>query len=986
MLALRATLAAALLPVCAFCTAQAPSLDQTNRKWAVVVGVSQYPNLGNLDFSSRDAEQFASTLESSCGFDKQGVSLLADGISGGQQPTAANILAALSEKIDHSDLDKNDLFIFYFSGHGIEYNGKDYLLPGDVRHETIETVGLNIQDVIDEMKKARLRNAILVIDACRETPDNSFGAETLHIAKQSRIAVLLSCKPGEQSYERPDLQAGLFTASLINLLKGDSCVDASTGALWTSDLAKPLQGKVEETAKKYGLDQNPTALLNEGQDIVLTVRQATDATANAFEKRNSQLSQDQQIANVLTLAESMFEKGDYQTACKTLQSCEQVAIKDPKFAYAYAGVALNLNLQGLYQHVCSVAVEDDVPSYYGDSLRLMLAGERLTFKDYGAAFHRMIARRTDLGLTLVGLIQASYPAEQRLTLLHDCESTVDDPEKRKLFQWTAEAIQENGNDACEEILSDLKGKSNASNDEIVLLQEIASLANGKLGDPKSQRVAMHVFDYVVDHNSFSERWLISLFNLDWTDLAPQVRKLVLEDKIGPSDIVLILFPCLNASDSTFLAWLDEATNKRVRSTWEGAVIGILSHPLPEDKAIFDSGVRDPSESSERLRTLTSVYFILDGRNGDPAKQGSIDGFGNYITDLTFDALRGRATDPYLMPNACHLALHIHRYTELAEILESKATTLLTSSTDAATLDEAYEVAIWAGNDSLQNLIRKAAGDGPIQREFLLDDAIGAFAMGNDDRVKATLNKLDSSDANKQSPFPVGAFQNDIYSACLNVLQAFESDAKSAPDEGFHFTKITSLAQAVGAATATLDKPYTVQSVYWINKGLPDAYRAWKIAYPREADDVYQIYTMSAMFAETAKDPNSIIAKEFAKHFASGEGSFIGALNPYASYSLAGDDLTLDSKSSLTVTISKEGTVTGTLSCGNNNWSLVGSYRDGLISGKAQRAGADTMDFAGFTQKCIFSKTQSVVYGCALSLYTDRQKRAWFYGAMQPATK
>lgn len=413
------------------CSAQSPRtlLPISNgRKWAIVVGVSQYTHLSKLEYSSNDAEHFASTLEKSCEFDPNDVTLLADNVPHATTPTAANILGAITDRIDHGDLDKNDLFVFFFSGHGVEIDGKDYLLPADARHETIETDGLNIQDVIDQMRKAHLRNAILVVDACRETPNNTFGAETLRIAKQSRIAVLLSCKPGEQSYEEPDLESGLFTSSLINLLQGSSCVDTATGALWTSDLIAPLDSTVSSIAKKYGVDQDPTALLNDGQDIVLTVKSATATNTTAFLKRNQTLSPDQQVANVLSLSQTQFAKGDYDDACHTLASVEQLAIKDPKFAYEYASAALQLNQQTTYFKVCKI-VNDLEPCYYTDMLRLMVDAPIVFEANYEPSAKRMLKM---FGFPAwVGMVAtSSYDTAFKIRILRESELDWPRPEAR----------------------------------------------------------------------------------------------------------------------------------------------------------------------------------------------------------------------------------------------------------------------------------------------------------------------------------------------------------------------------------------------------------------------------------------------------------------------------------------------------------------------------------------------------------------------------
>ena len=62
-----------------------------------------------------------------------------------------------------------DVALFYFSGHGTQFNGANYLLPIDVGPDkkTIGLQALNADDVVEVMEESRARLKIVLLDACR---------------------------------------------------------------------------------------------------------------------------------------------------------------------------------------------------------------------------------------------------------------------------------------------------------------------------------------------------------------------------------------------------------------------------------------------------------------------------------------------------------------------------------------------------------------------------------------------------------------------------------------------------------------------------------------------------------------------------------------------------------------------------------------------------------------------------------------------------
>src|SRR5262249_32452834 len=64
-----------------------------------------------------------------------------------------------------------DVAVFYYAGHAIQVADANYLVPVDAHldsEEHVQTQLLNVQAVLDEMKKARLK--LVILDACRDNP------------------------------------------------------------------------------------------------------------------------------------------------------------------------------------------------------------------------------------------------------------------------------------------------------------------------------------------------------------------------------------------------------------------------------------------------------------------------------------------------------------------------------------------------------------------------------------------------------------------------------------------------------------------------------------------------------------------------------------------------------------------------------------------------------------------------------------------------
>ena len=140
--------------------APAPKTDHAGVRVALVIGNSNYKAVDKLGNPARDAKLVADAISRS-GF--ASVRTIVDG-------TRDDIAAAL--KKFSADAANADWAVIYYAGHGIEYDGNNFLVPVDVKYVDDvdipkESIALDaVLNAVSPASKLRL----VMLDACRENP------------------------------------------------------------------------------------------------------------------------------------------------------------------------------------------------------------------------------------------------------------------------------------------------------------------------------------------------------------------------------------------------------------------------------------------------------------------------------------------------------------------------------------------------------------------------------------------------------------------------------------------------------------------------------------------------------------------------------------------------------------------------------------------------------------------------------------------------
>ena len=112
-------------------------------------------------------------------------------------------IQSFGERLEH--LGPNAVGLFYYAGHAVQSNGKNYLIPVGAsisREPDLEDEAVSADAVLAQMKYAGARVNLLILDACRDNPFRSFSRSLSQGLAQMKEAphgslIAYSTAPGE---------------------------------------------------------------------------------------------------------------------------------------------------------------------------------------------------------------------------------------------------------------------------------------------------------------------------------------------------------------------------------------------------------------------------------------------------------------------------------------------------------------------------------------------------------------------------------------------------------------------------------------------------------------------------------------------------------------------------------------------------------------------------------------------------------------------
>jgi Caspase domain len=245
--------------------------------WAIAIGINQYQSFQPLIYAQRDAQLFRDFLVTEGGFEGDHCLLMTDGASSPDHvayPSRGNIQARIIQ-ICQQILRPGDLLWCFFSGYGVRFQDKDYLMPIDSDPAQVETTGISIESIYRLLNAAPTDNIIVALDINRSQSvlsGEGVGTEITALAKQYGIPTILSCRPEQFSHETLALRQGLFTSALVEAIRYQGCVTLEQLEQYLSDRLPQL------SEHHWRPRQEPIAIIPVEKEYLLMVPQEAAVT------------------------------------------------------------------------------------------------------------------------------------------------------------------------------------------------------------------------------------------------------------------------------------------------------------------------------------------------------------------------------------------------------------------------------------------------------------------------------------------------------------------------------------------------------------------------------------------------------------------------------------------------------------------------------------------------------------------------------------
>lgn len=247
---MRARFVLLLLALLAFGNGVAPA---SAKLLALIVGNNTYQEVPPLQTAVNDAQAMREALQRA-GFT---VTLVENGTKRQISRAMATVEGAISP---------GDTVLFHYSGHGVEIDGQNWLLPVDIPAATEGEAGLikdesfNAADIIERFRSKGARQVVAILDACRNNPFAQSGTRALPATRglarmeaDGGVFIMFSAGSKQEALDRlssgdPE-KTSVFVRSFLPLLGRQD--------LTLIDMAKETQEKVRALARSAGREQVP---------------------------------------------------------------------------------------------------------------------------------------------------------------------------------------------------------------------------------------------------------------------------------------------------------------------------------------------------------------------------------------------------------------------------------------------------------------------------------------------------------------------------------------------------------------------------------------------------------------------------------------------------------------------------------------------------------------------------------------------------------
>ena len=221
---------------------------------ALVIGINDYQHVPKLQKAVADAQAMANVLKS-LGYE---VTQLIN-------PARRDLYAGVSAVT--GKLQPGDTIVLHFSGHGVQIDNENYLLPADIPSpaasdkEFLKSEAIAVSTLVERFRTAGVRVQILVIDACRDNPFAGAGTRSVgatrglgpQAAPPKGTFILFSAGQGQSALDALDDADREPNSPFTRMLLKKMTVEGKS----LTDLARELRDDVEQAANLAHHEQRP---------------------------------------------------------------------------------------------------------------------------------------------------------------------------------------------------------------------------------------------------------------------------------------------------------------------------------------------------------------------------------------------------------------------------------------------------------------------------------------------------------------------------------------------------------------------------------------------------------------------------------------------------------------------------------------------------------------------------------------------------------
>ena len=200
----------------------------------------EYKGIPNLKCTVNDVKGLSQELVDSAGFDPADITLMTSDMAKDTElyPTHSNVIFVFEELA--KTIEPDDMFLFYFTGHGFGYDGDDHFLAtvnADARSRgALRSTALSLSQLQESMTAIKAGQIILILDACRNDPEaaskgsgdpgltSGFSSKMIEVANSlhrdyRRTVILKACQQRQKSWEWREKEYSVFTYFLMEGLR-----------------------------------------------------------------------------------------------------------------------------------------------------------------------------------------------------------------------------------------------------------------------------------------------------------------------------------------------------------------------------------------------------------------------------------------------------------------------------------------------------------------------------------------------------------------------------------------------------------------------------------------------------------------------------------------------------------------------------------------------------------------------------------------------